>query len=464
MKKFLIFIFLFIYIDTYIILPFDQLNQKLEYHINNNDITNITTENSILNLYTTIYMGNPPFKLLIKLFPYNNYFSFTPIPFTNFNYTNFTFYNPFLSKSLHRNKNIDFKEEFREVTDVFYFITNENDISDIYQSEKNSDIKQEKFKPYLYLNCFVSNWHFSDNYTGVLGLSRNYANYQEANFIKELQAKSVINNSIWSVEFNNNFNNDLKDKKDNIYKKGNLIIGEYPHIYNPKKYNEKNYYKIGLYYDNVNKNNNNEWIIKIYNTYIIKKGEVRTSSNYIKYINIIFGLYTMQAPYFLFEQLSALFFEKYFENKICQYEKYQKENDEKIYIFCSKNNFDIKEQNLFPKIVFNIKNSSNIIKFEFNSTDLFASKNDKVYFLISFSLHDRQDMIKVGQIFLYKYKIVFDYNNEEIGLYISSDFNQKGNKDILIYIIIIFIFVVFFGYKKGWWCVDLMKSRKIKKR
>ena len=172
----------------------------------------------------------------------------------------------------------------------------------------------------------------------------------------------------------------------------------------------------------------------------------------------------MQAPYFLFEQLSALFFEKYFENKICQYEKYQKENDEKIYIFCSKNNFDIKEQNLFPKIIFNIKNSSNIIKFEFNSTDLFESKNDKVYFLISFSLHDRQDMIKVGQIFLYKYKMVFDYNNEEIGLYISSDFNQKGNKYILIYIIIIFIFVLFFGYKKGWWCVDLMKSRKIKKR
>ena len=226
MKKNLIFsLFFLIYVNTYIILPFNQLNPDLEKIINSNDITSMTTSNSILNLYTSIYLGDTPYKLLLKLSPYNNYFSFITIPNINFNYTNYTFYNPFLSKSLHRNKNINYKEEFREVTDVFYFITNEDDINNIYQKEKNIG---DKFKPYLYLNCFLSNWYFSDNYTGILGLGRNSSNYPQYNFMKELRAKSVINNSIWSVDFNNS-NNEFID-----YEKGNLILGEFPHVYNPK--------------------------------------------------------------------------------------------------------------------------------------------------------------------------------------------------------------------------------------
>ena len=458
MKNIFIIIFLFIYSNTYIILPFKQLNPYLELIINNNDIANIAASNSILNLYSTIYLGNTPFKLLLKLSPYNNYFSFIPVTNINLNYTNFTFYNPFLSKSLHRNKNINFKEEFREVTDVFYFITNEEEINNIYHTEKNID---DKFKPYLYLNCFVSNWNFGDNYTGILGLGRNSTNYPQYNFIKELKAKSVINHSIWSIEFNNNSdsNNDYID-----YEKGNLIIGEYPHIYNPNKYKIENYHKLYLYDDHFNKNNNNDWFIKIENSYIIKQGEVRTSSNYIKYINIVFGLYYMQAPYFLFEQLKALYFEKYFKNKICQCQKIFKDNEEKMNIYCSKKYFDKNEQKLFPRIIFNIKNYSDIIQFELNNTDVFIAKDDKVYFMINFNSNGRQDMIQLGQIFLNKYKMVFDYDNEEIGIYITKMINNnKENKEIIfIFAIVFFCCFLFFGYKKGWWCIDKIKPRKIK--
>ena len=437
MKKNLIFsLFFLIYVNTYIIIPFNQLNPDLEKIINSNDITSMTTSNSILNLYTSIYLGDTPYKLLLKLSPYNNYFSFITIPNIKFNYTNYTFYNPFLSKSLHRNKNINYKEEFREVTDVFYFITNEEDINNIYQKDNNIE---ENFKPYLYLNCFLSNWYFSDNYTGILGLGRNSSNYPQYNFMKELRAKSVINNSIWSVDFNNS-NNEFID-----YEKGNLILGEFPHVYNPSRYKIENYYKIKLYEDYFNINNNNDWFIKIENSYILKEGEVRTSSNYINYINIIFGLYTMQAPYFLFEQLKSLFFEKYFNKKICQYQKVLKDNEEKIIIFCSKKNFGKNEQKLFPKIIFYIKNYSEIIQLELNDTDVFVTKSDKVYFMINFDLNGRQDLIKVGQIFLYKYKMVFDYDNDEIGIYISNkiDKSRKGYKEI-IWIFFIILFGCFF--------------------
>ena len=461
MKIIFIFIFLFIYVNNFIILPFTQLNQNLEYLINNNDITNITSANPILNLYSTIFLGNTPFKLLLKLYPYNNYFSFSAITQIDYNYTNYTFYNPFISKSLHVNKNINFNEEFREVTDVFYFMSYEGDINNIYKERKNLDFKLNNFKPYLYLNCFVSNWYFSSNYTGILGLGRSSSNYPNNNFIKELKVKSVINNSIWIVEFD-------KDSNDNIdYDKGKLIIGEYPHVYNPNKYNSENYYKLKLFNDYFNLKYNNEWVIQVDNSYIIKEGEVRTSSNYINFIDIMFGLYTMQAPYFLFEQLKFLFFEKYFDKKICKFKKLIKDNDEKIYIFCTKKFFDENEQKLFHKIIFNITNSSDIIQFELNSKDVFITKNDIVYFMINFSLKDdRQDMIKVGLIFLNKYKLVFDYDNDEIGIYI--DFlknNDKSNKIFVLTFTILFLCCfcfTFFGYKKGLWCVEKNKSRKIK--
>ena len=448
-------IFLFIYANTYIILPFSQLNPYLEYLINNNNISDISTPNSLLNLYSTIYMGNTPFKLLVKLSPYNNFFSFTSIPFINYTLTNYSFYNPFKSKSLHRNKAINFQEEFREVTDVFYFLTNEDDLNNIYQNKNNFEIVYDMYKPYLYLNCLVSNRYFADNYTGILGFGKNSNYYKEYNFIDELKAKSVINHSIWSFDFYN------KEK----YDKGNLIIGEYPHVYNPKKYKLENYYKIKLNQDKINENNNNDWIIKLDNSYIIKPGEIKTSLNYIKYMNIIFCLHIIEAPYLLFEQLNFIFFEKYFEKKICQYQKIVKDNDEKLFISCSKKNFE-QEKKFFPKIYFTIKNISNIIKFEFNYTDLFETKKDKINFLISFTKNGRQDMIKVGQIFLHKYQIVFGYDNNEIGLYINNSIKSKGMNEIIYIIILLIIFFgfVFVGYKKGWWCSDTAKARKIKKR
>ena len=450
-------IFFLIYVNTYIILPFSQLNPDLEYLINNNNITDISASCSLINLYSSIYIGNNPFKLLVKLSQYNTFFSFLSIPYINYTLANYSFYNPFLSKSLHRNKAINFQEEFREVTDVIYFITNENELNDIYKEKNTNEIKEDKYKPYLYLNCLVSNWHFSDNYTGMLGLGKNSNYYGGYDFIKELKIKAVINHSIWSLDF---YNDDIYEN--NLYDKGNLIIGEYPHIYNSKKYRKENYYEIKLYNENYN-----DWIIKIDNSYIIKPREVKTSINDIKYINIIFNLHIMEAPYFLFERLNSLFFEKYFEKQICHCHKINTDNsEEKIFISCSKDKFE-NEKKFFPKIFFSIKNNkTNIIKFEFNYTDIFQTKKDKIYFLISFNKYGRHDMIKVGLIFLYKYKIVFDYDNNEIGLYINNNKKTEKNNGIIYIILFLIIFLgfIFIGNKKEWWRFGIMKSKKIKKR
>ena len=86
---------------------------------------------------------------------------------------------------------------------------------------------------------------------------------------------------------------------------------------------------------------------------------------------------------------------------------------------------------------------------EFNYKDAFLTVNDKVYLtvfnfyflnnrgslvtyilnslrlMIAFSSKENDDTFKLGQIFLYKYKFTFDYDNREIGFYLNDLKNAK---------------------------------------
>ena len=144
-------------------------------------------------------------------------------------------------------------------------------------------------------------------------------------------------------------------------------------------------------------------------------------------------------------------FFKDFDSDICQYQEEKTDNDEIMYITCSKPYFNEKDIKLFPKIIFNIKSEKKLnIKLELNYTDLFVTKKDKVYFLIYFTKYQRQNIINIGQIFLKKYKFVFDYDNDEIGIYLN-DLNIKENKSKFFYIfLIILLLSILLCYKKGY--------------
>ena len=45
--------------------------------------------------------------------------------------------------------------------------------------------------------------------------------------------------------------------------------------------------------------------------------------------------------------------------------------------------------------------------------------------MIAFSSKEIEGTFKLGQIFLYKYKFTFDYDNKEIGFYRNSLKNEK---------------------------------------
>ena len=202
------------------------------------------------------------------------------------------------------------------------------------------------------------------------------------------------------------------------------------------------------------------------------KKELGLSCDYIKSISIEFGSYMMFAPKKLFDQLKELYFDKLFDNGICDYKKIKTEEDKKIIIYCDKKLFEVKDQMDFPSIFFNIQGLGGT--FELSYKDVFITQKDKVYLMIAFSSKQIVDNIKLGQIFLYKYQFTFDYENREIGVYRNNIDSTKimhrikrafRGKELIIYILLVIIAIgVCYSYKKGYICkkrtIDINMANK----
>ena len=452
MKYFLILLIslflLFIKANNYIVIPFNELKSGEETEVK--DAEELLNNLSFLKLYTDFYLGNTPYRLPTLIDQNVDFFALTE---NNEKELMSRYdYNPLISESIKimdKNNKIylfNNKHEFIEATEVFHFITNEGDLSLIYSNKDLGKIDANKYKAYLYINFFYHDAEIS-NYKGVLGLSYNNLNYPSNNFMQELKSKSIINSAIWSVDF--------PDIDEDTYTRGNIIIGEYPHVYNSKYYKPEEYYKYKL---PLNNSNSNGWEIKIDSSSILKNGEVGASCDYLNTISINFGAQMMYAPKSLFEQLKDLYFDELFDSRICDYKKIKINKEKIIFIYCEKNSFSIGQQKKFPKIIFNIKSLGG--EFELDYKDVFMTKDDNLYFMIAFSSKEIDDTMSLGQIFLYKYKFTFDYDNKEIGFYRNNLKNEKiahrikrafrGKAFFIILLLIIIVALGFYFYKKGY--------------
>lgn len=440
-----LFLFSFLYIKSYIIIPFNEI-KSLDQN-NFKDGEELLNKLSFLNLYSDFYLGNSPYKLPVFFGKNLDYFALTKNTIEELKSSNN--YVPSSSESLKiidQNNKINLynnNDVFVEATEVFHFLTNENDLSSIYTDISKGKIDANKYKSYLYINFFYPNSKISD-YGGVFGLSYNNFNYPSNNFIKEIKTKSVVNSAIWSVDF--------PDIDEDTYTQGNIIIGELPHIYSPKYYKKGQYYKSKIL---INNDTFSDWEIKVDSASILKDGKFGVSCDYIYTISINFGIHMMYAPKSLFEELKDIYFDKLFDNQICDYKKIKFDKEKIIFIYCNKKSFNIEEQRKFPKIIFNIQNFGGDLELDYK--DVFLTKNDNIIFMIAFSSKEIENTFKLGQIFLYKYKFTFDYDNKEIGFYRNNLHNERivhrierafRGKTIFIFLIIIAA-IGYYLYKKG---------------
>ena len=278
-----------------------------------------------------------------------------------------------------------------------------------------------------------------DNYTKFIsqekclsiGLNEPFKVYSDPSpphFIDDLRSKNKIETQDWTIKFTDE-------------NKGQLIIGDLPHVYekNNTNYLENNYTKC-----------NTECIITFFQPWGLSMKEIyfNNSTNHKIVINSNNNKFVLVHNFGFIvgsNKYKELIYENYFSNltteNICVLEKsdvtkYNRshyfintDGDYSMFI-CQKDKMDIHLKN-FPTLYFTHLPYEYI--FELDYKDLFKEINNYYYFMIIFPNTKPDDYDEKGQEdwhlglpFLKKYQFVFNFDYKSIGFY---KFKNYGNDD-----------------------------------
>ena len=411
-------------INCYYVLP---LKTYYDYDSADKDRTRIMHNLITNNIYTELEIANPPQKLatFIKSKDYCSYIAnylcniensnYDPINSTDFNNTT-----PY---------NLTFKE-FQNVclaNERMKFSTDYKDLS----NQEEVDFIQFYHAP--------NNTYSSDrpNTCGVFGFRNNFDKEQKG----EDKCINLIN-GLYNNSINLNSENDTNNLIFSIdYSKEELIIGGYPHEYNPSMYKESNYTQV--YLNESSMDMNNDFHTTFYEIYFYKDNKQESSDNKIRiidpgYLHSIFVLEQnmIMVPAYFFNLYYMYFFTKYTD--YCE----QVSTDLGRYIsyICEKESFNSTEflefKNKFPTVFF--------YHFGFNTTfeltydELIHENNGRLYFMMYKDNTNFDQYWGFGKLFMEKYMFTFDYGSQSIGFYNETylrkefDFIENG-----IYVLII---------------------------
>ena len=251
----------------------------------------------------------------------------------------------------------------------------------------------------------------------------------EINIVNQLKKNlRYIDTYDWSLHF---------DKANPV--NGELLIGSEPHKYNPKIFNENNYFnsvtkireiidywsmEVDKIFFDVNENEQISVDGSLILTFSHSKGFIEGSKYYGNLIN-------------------KYFFDEFIEQGKCNIETYKTYSK----VYSCTNTPEIKKElkSKFPTLKF--LKTSYLYTFELTYDDLFKEKKDKIYFLIWFSDFPSFSW-EIGLPFLQKYFFNFNYDNKLISFY-NNDLNLNQNNEknkgysmrqIFIFILVIFVF------------------------
>ena len=377
-----------------------------------------TPEEIILNsaeteYYINIEIGTPKQKIKANI-------EFTTFIFYLSGDPNYKKYNPKISSSYKTNFT---KEEVIDC-DLFYygFLSNET----IYLNDNK--IKYENFSFILSGKSTNNSKMFSCSIG--LGFPAFYLKKNIINFIDILYLKKEIN----SYSF---FFNQINENE------GNLIIGKFPHEYNPNKYKFKKYEisypEISSYYHFWNSQFD-----------FIKSDNQIFYKNHMTIFN--FNLEGLILGNLYFDYVKNNFFKFYLENKFC----FIKNISYYSFIYCEKNH-NINFENFKDIILFNKDFNQT---FQFGYKDLFKEKGNFIFFLV-FSHAEFFSMVSLGRIFFQKYQLAFNFERKIILFYkddLDAIYKNRNYTFIILLIIVLFIIciIIFYFYLK---CFN--KNKKI---
>ena len=231
------------------------------------------------------------------------------------------------------------------------------------------------------------------------------------NFVMQLKKKNLINSYDFTIEF-------LDDNN------GKLILGGMSHEYDYLSYDENDFIK--------ENNINTDWNLNLYNISHEKNEEIIFDNNGI----ISLSYYGLVSSSSYQKMIDKIYFNKLFEINKCEIKNNIGEENVTIYI-CDED-VNVKK---FPKLFLFDKILN--YTFIFEGKELFKKfSKDKIIFLIHF--WEEKEKWKLGQIFLKKYQLFYNYDKKIIGLYTKKKDIHRSLYFInyIIYIILIIIIII----------------------
>ena len=371
-----------------------------EFYIKNLDLNNNTYPEDITGYQNYTYNDNYILKNIFKL----------------------NYYNSSLSKTY--NFVSDIKEDF--YTQLYSFDKGLY-ANEIFSFQSKNKISDKGVIKSLNLTFTYRQSVRFDHRPGQIGLL-----IGDSELLYELKHENEINNYEFTIKYT-----DINEEK------GELIIGDPPHVYDENNFKEKDircakavkdyYLQWNLIFSNIYVENSN---------YIFKKKEIGTFK-----IEEFFFLGTTE----YFEVIQNIFFNKYINEKICFLQMHKKHPyiDEYYHFICKINDNKKREEffNNFPSLIFFQKEM--YYNFTFNAKDLFTIIPDDNRILFNIEFKNKNKKWEFGKSFFKKYQLSFDLDSKLIKFYINSNNeNQKENNNIsdikilIIIMLIIFVFII----------------------
>ncbi len=385
------------------------------------------------------------FKFIIInfiIYEINSIYSFPFHIETNNNLTNNILFTNILTTNLklvNLNKNIKFQIKFD--TDLFIISNNDynskiniNETKDFYYNFNyykgliyNDSISLKSYLKKDNLKIKNINFYLSNDFNyNILGFDTFSNPFHLFSLLFQLKNKNLINSFTYSFDFYSN-------------EKGEILIGDFPHNFD-KKYDKNYLIKIKSQDCYLNIDNN----FAVFNLKIQKIIFGNFSDSDFNFF-LDFNLFGIVAPFIFSKYVYNNYFEYYINKSIC---KKNYLNNENYYSFICNKSIEIKN---FSNFSFFINNE----KFYFENKELFKLINNSYFFLIYFQKNVGLDWI-FGQILIKKYKMVFNKEENFIGIYKKIVNNKKIiiNKNkvliiILILIIIILLLIIIYFVKKN---------------
>ena len=321
----------------------------------------------------------------------------------------------------------------------------------IYLNQKLNIEDKEINKPITFYVTFKE-LEDDDHRPGVLGLFM-----VDSSFISKLKKNSEIKNYYWNIKYTNY-----------LEEKGELIIGDLPHLYDKNNYNEND-----LRYDKVNLDKERLWSLNFRDIFLTKINNNKEENIYLKKNER--GIFLIEEFFILgtkeyFKLIEEIFFNKYIKEGICQKQSHRKpESSTEFYHFmCNINDNKIREKffSSFPSLTFYQKEMN--CNFTFNEKDLFTIIPDGNRILFNVEFRQGEVRWTFGKPFFKKYQLIFNPDSKQISYYyvnprikINEEKKEKRSNFkiviIIILIVVTFILGIFFGRV---FC--LRNSRKIR--